>query len=121
MGKALKCVHETIADHVTEMVQGAAKELVTGDPAQLSTDAGPVIDQEALEGIHQHLQRLNAEVTPCWNPPYKYARAYGVQALPSAHGTPAFGVVGQPAGGQCMALGFGRRVASWSGWKSRRR
>jgi len=43
-------VHETIADHVIEMIQGAAKELVPGDPAQLSTGVGPVIDQEALEG-----------------------------------------------------------------------
>ena len=57
----LLCVHESIADGVIEMIQGAAKELVTGDPAQLATDVGPVIDREAFDGISRHLQRLNSE------------------------------------------------------------
>ena len=64
----LLCVHETIADHVVEMIQGAAKELVAGDPAQLSTDVGPVIDKEAFDGIRQHIQRLNAEAKPLLAP-----------------------------------------------------
>ena len=51
----LLCVHEGIADGVIEMIQGAARELVTGDPALLSTDVGPVIDREAYEGIRKHL------------------------------------------------------------------
>lgn len=57
----LLCVHESIADGVIEMIQGAAKELVTGDPAQLSTDVGPVIDHEAFDGISRHVQRLNSQ------------------------------------------------------------
>jgi RHH-type proline utilization regulon transcriptional repressor/proline dehydrogenase/delta 1-pyrroline-5-carboxylate dehydrogenase len=57
----LLCVHESIADHVIEMIQGAAQELVSGDPAELSTDVGPVIDAEAFDGIQQHLQRLRYE------------------------------------------------------------
>ncbi len=57
----LLCVHEQIADHVIEMICGAARELVTGDPAELATDVGPVIDAEAFAGIQQHLQRLNSE------------------------------------------------------------
>lgn len=60
----LLCVHEQIADHVIEMVQGAAQELATGDPADLATDVGPVIDQEAFDGISQHLVRLNKEAKP---------------------------------------------------------
>ncbi|MDO9602968.1 MAG: L-glutamate gamma-semialdehyde dehydrogenase [Hydrogenophaga sp.] len=59
----LLCLHEGIADHVIEMIQGAAKELVAGLPAELSTDLGPVIDAEAFEGIGRHLQRLHAEAT----------------------------------------------------------
>jgi RHH-type proline utilization regulon transcriptional repressor/proline dehydrogenase/delta 1-pyrroline-5-carboxylate dehydrogenase len=59
----LLCVHESIADGVIEMIQGAAKELVTGDPALLATDVGPVIDREAFEGIGQHLKRLNGTAT----------------------------------------------------------
>ena len=60
----LLCVHDTIADHVIEMIQGAAKELVVGDPALLSTDVGPVIDQEAFDGIQTHIKRLNSEAKP---------------------------------------------------------
>ena len=57
----LLCVHEAIADGVIEMLQGAAKELVVGDTADLATDVGPVIDAEAFEGIYRHIQRLKIE------------------------------------------------------------
>jgi RHH-type proline utilization regulon transcriptional repressor/proline dehydrogenase/delta 1-pyrroline-5-carboxylate dehydrogenase len=57
----LLCVHEAIADPVIEMIQGATLELVTGDPADLATDVGPVIDAEAFENIQNHLKRLNFE------------------------------------------------------------
>jgi RHH-type transcriptional regulator, proline utilization regulon repressor / proline dehydrogenase / delta 1-pyrroline-5-carboxylate dehydrogenase len=57
----LLCVHEGIADAVVEMVQGAARELATGDPALLSTDVGPVIDGEAYEGLQTHIRRLHAQ------------------------------------------------------------
>jgi RHH-type proline utilization regulon transcriptional repressor/proline dehydrogenase/delta 1-pyrroline-5-carboxylate dehydrogenase len=57
----LLCVHEGIADGVIEMIQGAARELATGDPALLATDVGPVIDGEAWEGLQRHLRRLHAQ------------------------------------------------------------
>ncbi|MFO6421755.1 L-glutamate gamma-semialdehyde dehydrogenase [Hylemonella sp. W303a] len=57
----LLCVHEAIADSVIEMVAGAARELVVGDPGQLSTDLGPVIDCEAFDSIQRHLKRLEAQ------------------------------------------------------------
>jgi len=57
----LLCVHEEIADHVIEMVCGAARELVAGDPSDLAADVGPVIDAEAFEGIAQHIKRLDSE------------------------------------------------------------
>ncbi len=60
----LLCVHEGIADGVIEMIQGAARQLVIGDPALLSTDIGPVIDREAYEGITKHLDRLNTSAKP---------------------------------------------------------
>jgi RHH-type proline utilization regulon transcriptional repressor/proline dehydrogenase/delta 1-pyrroline-5-carboxylate dehydrogenase len=60
----LLCVHEAIADPVIEMIQGAARELVTGDPADLATDLGPVIDAEAFESIQIQLKRLNLESKP---------------------------------------------------------
>lgn len=60
----LLCVHEAIADGVIAMIQGAARELVAGEPADLATDLGPVIDAEAFEGIARHLQRLQAQARP---------------------------------------------------------
>ena len=60
----LLCVHTEIADHVIAMIQGAAQELVTGDPADLATDVGPVIDKEAFDGIRGHCGRLMKEARP---------------------------------------------------------
>ncbi|MBK8072730.1 MAG: bifunctional proline dehydrogenase/L-glutamate gamma-semialdehyde dehydrogenase PutA [Ramlibacter sp.] len=57
----LLCVHVAIADSVIEMIRGAAKELVTGDPALMSTDLGPVIDAGAASGIRRQLDRLFSE------------------------------------------------------------
>ncbi len=64
----LLCVHEEIAERVIEMIQGAAQELVTGDPADLATDVGPVIDSEAFNGIDSHLQRLRGASRPLLAP-----------------------------------------------------
>jgi RHH-type proline utilization regulon transcriptional repressor/proline dehydrogenase/delta 1-pyrroline-5-carboxylate dehydrogenase len=60
----LLCVHEQIADHVIEMITGAAQELVCGDPADLATDVGPVIDTPAFDGLCAHLQRLTTQAQP---------------------------------------------------------
>ncbi|MFZ4289466.1 L-glutamate gamma-semialdehyde dehydrogenase [Variovorax sp. HJSM1_2] len=54
----LLCLHEEIADGVIEMIQGAAQALVVGNPAELATDVGPVIDKEAFDNIQNHIQRL---------------------------------------------------------------
>jgi len=56
----LLCVHEAVADGVIEMIQGAAKELVAGDPARLASDLGPVIDAEAFDNIQRHIERLRS-------------------------------------------------------------
>jgi RHH-type transcriptional regulator, proline utilization regulon repressor / proline dehydrogenase / delta 1-pyrroline-5-carboxylate dehydrogenase len=60
----LLCVHESIADGVIAMIQGAAKELRVGETADLATDVGPVIDKEAFDNIQNHLKRLNLEAKP---------------------------------------------------------
>jgi RHH-type proline utilization regulon transcriptional repressor/proline dehydrogenase/delta 1-pyrroline-5-carboxylate dehydrogenase len=57
----LLCVHEGIADGVIEMVKGALAELRVGDPSDLATDVGPLIDTEAFDGISAHVQRLRGE------------------------------------------------------------
>jgi RHH-type proline utilization regulon transcriptional repressor/proline dehydrogenase/delta 1-pyrroline-5-carboxylate dehydrogenase len=57
----LLCVHESVAEGVIEMLRGALAELKVGDPAELSSDVGPVIDDEAFAGITAHVQRLRGE------------------------------------------------------------
>jgi len=47
-------LQEDIADKVITMLQGALAELHIGDPAQLSTDVGPVIDAKALSSLTDH-------------------------------------------------------------------
>ena len=59
----LLCVHEAIADGVIEMLRGALAELAVGDPAELATDVGPVIDDEAFAGITAQVQRLRGSAT----------------------------------------------------------
>jgi RHH-type proline utilization regulon transcriptional repressor/proline dehydrogenase/delta 1-pyrroline-5-carboxylate dehydrogenase len=57
----LLCVHESIADGLIEMLQGAMAELSVGDPAHLATDVGPLIDDEAFAGVAAQVQRLRSQ------------------------------------------------------------
>lgn len=52
------CLQEEIADQVMRMLAGAMAELRLGDPALLSTDVGPVIDEEAYAGLVHHHESL---------------------------------------------------------------
>ncbi|MEO6626029.1 MAG: L-glutamate gamma-semialdehyde dehydrogenase, partial [Burkholderiaceae bacterium] len=65
----LLCVHAEIADHVITMLRGAAQELVCGEPAELATDVGPVIDAEAFASIQAQLKRLQVSAKPLWTTP----------------------------------------------------
>jgi RHH-type proline utilization regulon transcriptional repressor/proline dehydrogenase/delta 1-pyrroline-5-carboxylate dehydrogenase len=56
----LLCVHEGIADRVIAMIDGALQELVAGDPADLSTDLGPVIDRAAFDTLQGQIQALKS-------------------------------------------------------------
>ncbi len=60
----LLCLHREIADPMIEMIRGAASELVLGDPADLATDVGPVIDREAYDNIMREVRRLEREAKP---------------------------------------------------------
>jgi RHH-type proline utilization regulon transcriptional repressor/proline dehydrogenase/delta 1-pyrroline-5-carboxylate dehydrogenase len=55
------CVQEDIADGVLEMLRGAIGLLRVGDPSQLSTDLGPVIDAEAHARLQQQIGVLERE------------------------------------------------------------
>jgi RHH-type proline utilization regulon transcriptional repressor/proline dehydrogenase/delta 1-pyrroline-5-carboxylate dehydrogenase len=57
----LLCVQRDVADRVFTMLDGALRELQLGDPRQLRTDVGPVIDEDARSSIEQHLQAMQAQ------------------------------------------------------------
>ncbi|ARU94247.1 trifunctional transcriptional regulator/proline dehydrogenase/L-glutamate gamma-semialdehyde dehydrogenase [Tatumella citrea] len=54
----LLCLQEDIADHTLEMLRGAMAEYRTGNPELLTTDIGPVIDEEAQQMIEQHIASM---------------------------------------------------------------
>ncbi len=60
---ALRCLYlqEDIADDVLTMLKGAMEALQLGDPWLISTDCGPVIDEQARQGIADHVAKARAE------------------------------------------------------------
>jgi RHH-type proline utilization regulon transcriptional repressor/proline dehydrogenase/delta 1-pyrroline-5-carboxylate dehydrogenase len=54
-------VQDDIADKVIKMLSGAMDELNVGDPALLSTDVGPVIDEPSRKGLVDHAARMDKE------------------------------------------------------------
>jgi len=54
-------LQEDVADTMLAMLSGAMELLTVGDPGQLSTDIGPVIDAEALAMLKAHDKRMTAE------------------------------------------------------------
>ena len=60
----LLCLHEATAEGVIEMLKGAMAELRLGDPADLATDVGPVIDDESHAHLSRHVERLRREAKP---------------------------------------------------------
>jgi len=51
-------LQEDIADKVIKMLDGAVQELTMGDPALLSTDIGPVIDDAARASLQAHIDEM---------------------------------------------------------------
>lgn len=60
---ALRCLYlqEDIAKPVLTMLSGALDELTLGNPAEIETDIGPVIDEEAAGPIRDHIAKAKAE------------------------------------------------------------
>ena len=54
-------VQRDIAERVLELLAGKMDELRVGDPALLSTDIGPVIDDEAKAVLDAHIARMKTE------------------------------------------------------------
>lgn len=51
-------VQDDVADTILTMLKGAMAELKVGNPSELSTDVGPVIDKDAQEKLLQHIEDM---------------------------------------------------------------
>ena len=51
-------VQDEVADHILQMLAGAMEDLVIDDPAWLSTDIGPVIDEDAQGMLQDHIDAM---------------------------------------------------------------
>ena len=58
------CLQDDIADHTLKMLRGAMAECRMGNPGRLTTDIGPVIDEEAKNNIERHIQAMRAKGRP---------------------------------------------------------
>ncbi|HVF37192.1 MAG TPA: bifunctional proline dehydrogenase/L-glutamate gamma-semialdehyde dehydrogenase PutA [Sphingomicrobium sp.] len=54
-------VQDDVADSMLEMIAGAMQALTVGDPANLNTDVGPVIDDGARAALQAHLDELKSK------------------------------------------------------------
>lgn len=53
------CVEENVYEKIKEILIGAMKTQNMGNPEDLSTDIGPVIDKKALMNIKEHISKFN--------------------------------------------------------------
>ncbi|HEY2213319.1 MAG TPA: bifunctional proline dehydrogenase/L-glutamate gamma-semialdehyde dehydrogenase PutA, partial [Bradyrhizobium sp.] len=54
-------IQDDVADRMIEMISGAARELRIGDPRDLATHIGPVIDTDAKQRLEAHIARMKNE------------------------------------------------------------
>jgi RHH-type proline utilization regulon transcriptional repressor/proline dehydrogenase/delta 1-pyrroline-5-carboxylate dehydrogenase len=76
-------VQDAVADGILKMLTGAMAELVVGDPAELSTDLGPVIDEEARDLLNGHVKRMTAEGRLLGRTPLGGASEHGTFVAPA--------------------------------------
>ncbi|WP_121118738.1 bifunctional proline dehydrogenase/L-glutamate gamma-semialdehyde dehydrogenase PutA [Croceibacterium ferulae] len=76
-------LQEDIADSMLAMIRGAFDALEIGDPAQLATDVGPVIDRQAQGQLSDHLAEMRAAGRTVWQAQLPLACARGSYVPPA--------------------------------------
>ncbi|RJG08172.1 trifunctional transcriptional regulator/proline dehydrogenase/L-glutamate gamma-semialdehyde dehydrogenase [Noviherbaspirillum cavernae] len=77
------CLQEDIADRTLTMLKGAMQELRIGNPDRLTTDIGPVIDEEARQNLLRHIERMKAQGRPVYQLPLADDCAHGTFVAPT--------------------------------------
>ena len=89
------CVQDDIAEPVLAMLKGALQELVLGDPRHLSTDVGPVIDEEARATLAAHIDKARARGWPVVQLPATEESARGTFFPPTLIELPSIGALAE--------------------------
>ncbi len=71
-------VQDDVADGILNMLQGACDELTLGQPWDLSTDIGPVIDAKAQVMLQAHIDRMSEDAKLLYAYPQEKMPAQGV-------------------------------------------
>ena len=82
-------LQEDVAGSMIDMLLGAARELVIGDPLDYATDVGPVIDAEAKEALEQHKARMRHEARELLDLPLPPPCAHGTYVSPAIYAIPS--------------------------------
>ena len=77
-------VQDEVADTMIRMIQGAMDELRLGDPADLATDVGPVIDSEARDMLQGHIKAMTRNAKLLRQAPLPEAAEHGTFVAPTA-------------------------------------
>jgi RHH-type proline utilization regulon transcriptional repressor/proline dehydrogenase/delta 1-pyrroline-5-carboxylate dehydrogenase len=77
-------LQQEIAERVIELLKGAMAELSVGDPALLSTDVGPVIDEQARSMLEAHAERMQHEARLIYQSKLASDTAHGTFFAPCA-------------------------------------
>jgi RHH-type proline utilization regulon transcriptional repressor/proline dehydrogenase/delta 1-pyrroline-5-carboxylate dehydrogenase len=77
------CLQEDIAERTLALLKAAMAELVIGDPAELATDIGPVIDAEAQGKLLAHIDNMRTLGRPVHQLPLPEACAAGCYVPPT--------------------------------------
>jgi RHH-type proline utilization regulon transcriptional repressor/proline dehydrogenase/delta 1-pyrroline-5-carboxylate dehydrogenase len=78
-------VQDDVAPAMTTMIAGAMDALKVGDPRDLATDVGPVIDEEAKRALEEHLDWLDRNAKRVARLPLPNASAHGSFVAPAMY------------------------------------
>ena len=97
-------IQEDVADHVLRMLSGAMAELKVGDPGMLSTDVGPVIDQDALAMLEKHAERMDREAKLVAKAEMGEETAHGTYFAPRAYEIDSIETLGREVFGPVLHI-----------------
>ncbi|RRD90754.1 bifunctional proline dehydrogenase/L-glutamate gamma-semialdehyde dehydrogenase PutA [Conchiformibius steedae] len=79
----LLCVQEDVADRLLTMIRGAMRELRVGNPQDLASDVGPVIDAEAQAKLLAHIDAVKTRARSFYQTELPESCAQGTFVAPT--------------------------------------